>query len=83
METYLALCRSRLSDNLSGGPWLEFKLPIIQFLTYLRTTWIGKVSAELVPLYSPEMWSVWRSVLDPDIPSTTAGSEGYNNQVNK
>ena len=78
--------RERLSvaqdgEELEVKMWDAHKEKLIKFLTYMKDTWIGTNVAKA--MYDAEHWSCWRSVQDRSIPSTTAGSEGYNSHLNK
>lgn len=46
-----------------------------------KDTWIGTNTAKA--LFPSEHWTSWRSVLDRSIPTTTAGSEGYNSHLKR
>ena len=58
--------------------WAPFKEGIRQFLTYFEETWVGDAFAGTDPLFSPTMWSGYRTLMDRTLPSTQGGSEAYN-----
>ena len=58
--------------------WAPFTEGIRQFLTYFEETWVGDAFAGTDPLFSPTMWSGYRTLMDRTLPSTQGGSEAYN-----
>ena len=83
--------QSLVKENMSGEAasgsiekeWDEHKDAVKKFLLYMRNTWVGKTSPLVDPMFEPRMWSAWRSIKDPSIPSTTGGSEAYNIQLRR
>ena len=78
--------RERLSFDKDGEQsevkkWDTHKEKLLKFLSYMRDTWIG--TNQVKAMFDAEHWSCWRSVQDRSIPSTTAGSEGYNAHLKK
>jgi len=61
------------------GSWDVVKDSIILFLSYVRDTWVG--TKEKSPMFPVNMWSMWRSMMDMEIPTATGGSEAYNLQL--
>ena len=58
--------------------WAPFTEGIRQFLTYFEESWVGDAFAGTDPLFSPTMWSGYRTLMDRTLPSTQGGSEAYN-----
>ena len=59
--------------------WQENMEELQAFLRYFKLTWVGDRASNTNPIFKPEQWSAYRTIIDSSIPSTQSGNEGYNN----
>ena len=72
--------RGKIHDE-KDADWLFYAPGLQVFFNYMLETWIGE--GDVAALYDSDHWSVTRSLVDPSIPTTSNGTEAYNQAITK